>query len=115
MRMHDALMRPSGAPFAGLALFSTTVNARNTDPETSKTAAKSLETRGHMRRLLRIYEEAGASGLTDEEAARKAGIPTAHKRCSDLRRMGWIKSTGTTRVGSSNRDQMVCAWVEVSA
>jgi hypothetical protein len=106
-------MRTPGPTTLG-GLFAQT-HARTTDPPTSKRAADSLDPRSLMHRLARAYEAAGAAGLTDEEAAAQAGIPTAWKRCSDLRRLGWIKTSGATRVGSSGRDQMVCVWMEVAA
>ena len=109
----DPLMRcTTPQPLGGL--FAQT-HARSTDPPTSKRAADSLDPRSLLYRLAQVYEAAGAAGLTDEEAAAQAGIPTAWKRCSDLRRLGWIKTNGATRVGSSGRDQMVCVWTEVAA
>lgn len=107
----DPLMRAPVPPLGGLFAQS---HARATDPATSKRAADSLDPRSLMHRLARVYEAAGAAGLTDEEAASRAGIPTAWKRCSDLRRLGWIKATGT-RIGSTGREQMVCVWMEVAA
>jgi hypothetical protein len=106
----DAMMRPSGAPFAHLDLFAAATRARHSDPATSHRAAEALDARGQVARLAKVYEAAGAAGLTDEEAALKAGIPTAWKRCSDLRRLGLIAANGQTRDGSSGRAQRVCVW-----
>jgi hypothetical protein len=111
--VNDPLMRCPAPPPLG-PLFAVPL-ARSTDPPTSRRAADSLDPRSLLYRLARVYEAAGAAGLTDEEAAARAGIPTAWKRCSDLRRLGYIKTNGATRVGSSGRDQMVCVWMEVAA
>ena len=92
----------------GLPLFA--ANARATDPFTSRTAAAGLDARGHLGILSRAYREAGERGLTDEEAATATGIASAWKRCSDLRRLGFIVATGGTRRGSSGRDGIVCRW-----
>ena len=92
----------------GLPLFA--ANARRTDPRTSRAAAASLDARGHLGILSRAYREAGERGLTDEEAATATGLASAWKRCSDLRRLGFIVATGGTRRGSSGRDGIVCRW-----
>lgn len=92
----------------GLPLFA--ANARMTDPSTSRAAARSLNARSHLATLARAYEAAGARGMTDEEAAVSTGLTTAWKRCSDLRRLGYIVATGETRRGSSGRDGIVCRW-----
>lgn len=85
--------------------------ARNTDPETSKAAARQLSTaRSHCRLILEQHLEA-PNGLTDEQAVERAGIEEGGwKRCSDLRRMGlieWMRHDNgkiVKRVGSNNRD-----------
>lgn len=104
------MMRPSGSPFAHLDLFAAATRARNTDPTTSKASARSLETREHLKRLSATYQKAGHYGLTDEQACELAGIAHGWKRCSDLRRLGFIVATGETRTGKSGRAQMVCRW-----
>jgi hypothetical protein len=48
--------------------------------------------------------------MTDEEAALTTGLASAWKRCSDLRRLGFIAATGETRTGSSGREGIVCRW-----
>jgi len=82
--------------------------ARNTDPDTSHTAADALTTRAdHCRRLLAIYARGGE--WTDENACAAAGlVDGGWKRCSDLRRFGWIARTGTA-ISSANRPVMTCA------
>jgi hypothetical protein len=94
--------------WGGLPLFAS--NARRTDPSTSHAAARSLDARGQLGILSRAYAAAGVRGLTDEEAAIATGIESAWKRCSDLRRLGFIVATGGTRRGSSGRDGIVCRW-----
>lgn len=97
--------RTTRLPPAPLPLW---LAARNTDPETSRAAAASIDRRGLCAILERAYREAGASGLTDSEAAERVGIDGAWKRCSDLRRLGIIVPTGATRTAPSGRQQQVC-------
>jgi len=85
--------------------------ARTSDPETSRKAAASLDTRNHLGVLSAAYEAAGEHGLTDEEAATATGLAAAWKRCSDLRRLGHIVPTGGTRTGKSGREGIVCRWL----
>jgi hypothetical protein len=87
--------------------------SRRSDPGTSHAAARSLPNRQTlMALLLRAYRD---RGLTDEEAARVAGVDreSGHKRCSDLRNAGLIEplmwnGKVVTRAGSSGRQQRVC-------
>lgn len=89
----------------------TTPSARRTDPATSHAAAQSMQdaSKGLRAELLAVYQT-HPSGLTMEEAAALAGIPTwaASKRISELRAAGQIIDTGTTRKGASGRQQAVC-------
>lgn len=94
-------------PPAPLPLFAL---ARTSDPITSRKAGLSVDPRGQLAALSRAYEAAGVRGMTDEEAATATGIAAAWKRCSDLRRLGYIVATGETRRGSSGRDGIVCRW-----
>lgn len=86
--------------------------ARDTDPATSHSAlAKGRDKRrSDCDRLLAEYGRAGARGLTDQEAASRAGLTGTGfwKRCSDLRASRAIVPTGETRVGPSGRATMVC-------
>lgn len=84
--------------------------ARSSDPATSRKAAASLDTRNHLGILSRAYRDAGQRGMTDEEAAITTGLASAWKRCSDLRRLGYIVATGGTRTGRSGREGIVCRW-----
>ena len=83
---------------------------RHTDPSTSRQGAavmpKAWNT--HKARLLAAYAAAEA-GLTDEEAAKACGLEKhGWKRCSDLRTLGLIVPTLTTRTASSGLEQRVC-------
>jgi len=86
--------------------------ARATDPETSKATARQSKFRWHSDcdRLLEEFQRAGSSGLTDYEAAVRAGLTASGfwKRCSDLRAARRIVPTGETRLGPNGRQQMVC-------
>ena len=87
-------------------------NARTTDPVTSALAAASVTTgASHRDLLLAQYARAGDAGLTDEEAATRAGLLGCGywKRCSELRRLGQIRATGELRQQSSGRLAVVCA------
>jgi hypothetical protein len=89
----------------------TTPSARATDPATSHAAAASMreESKGLRAELLAVYQ-GRPTGLTMDEAAELAGIPTwaASKRISELRAAGMIVDTGLTRPGRSGRLQAVC-------
>ena len=86
-------------------------SARATDPGTSHAAAASMKdaSRGLRAELLAAYQT-HPCGLTMDEAAVLAGIPTwaASKRISELRAAGLIVDTGLTRPGQSGRLQAVC-------
>lgn len=87
------------------------MSARRTDPWTSHAAATASRptAQTHRDALMRVYES-HPDGLTDEEAAQKAGITAGGwKRCSELRALGLIRDTGQVRPGSSGRACIVCA------
>ena len=88
----------------------TTPSARRTDPKTSQDAAASMRepSKGLRAELLAAYRSRPA-GLTMDEAAAIAGIPTwgASKRISELRAAGLIVDSGETRPGASGRMQTV--------
>jgi len=90
-------------------------NARTSDPETSHRAAKSVKFRASSQqaRLLVAYDCASLRGLTDQEAGEMTGLINQPgcgywKRCSDLRRAGYIVPTGETRTSSAGEQQRVC-------
>ncbi len=90
---------------------------RPTDPPTSQQAARSRKNRlrwGSQRHvLLYQFQLAGASGLTDEQAGKEAGLYEKRscfwKRCGELRELGWIADNGTTRKSECGHDVMVSA------
>ena len=88
----------------------TTPSARRTDPQTSHDAAASMRepSKGLRAELLAAYRSRPA-GLTMDEAAAIAGIPTwgASKRISELRAAGLIVDSGEVRAGASGRMQTV--------
>ena len=91
--------------FKDLPLF------RNSDPSTSRKAAEQVAPRRgtQMARLLAQYSMAPI-GLTDDQAGQRAGLVNGYwKRCADLRRLGYIIDTGTTRETNSGSMGMVCA------
>jgi hypothetical protein len=56
--------------------------------------------------ILRLFEYAD---LTDEQAVELTGLFGGWKRCSDLRRLGFIKDTGDRRTTQAGAKAMVCA------
>jgi hypothetical protein len=82
--------------------------ARNSDPDTSHAAAKSVDRATIVRRLLDAYA-AHPAGLTTTEVAALTGLDeyAASKRASDAEAAGLVYATGTTRRGSSGRLQQV--------
>lgn len=85
---------------------------RRNDYATSKAGARSVSFRAGSQksRLLTAFVEAGPSGLSDDEAARRAGLtPTScyWKRCGELRALGLIRFTGDERVGLAGVERMV--------
>lgn len=92
------------------------VMAQADAPSTSTVAAvaASPRTGSQKARLLQQYLVAGDDGLTDEEAAKAAGLYEIEgccwwKRCSDLRRDGFITPTGEVRQGVTGHMREVCA------
>lgn len=98
-----------------VSLFDDVPGARNTDPATSHAAAENVAFRSgsHRARLLDVYgDRDNWDGLTDEEAAIRAGLSPRScwwKRCSELRALGMIAPTGETRESSAGEHGQVCA------
>lgn len=92
-------------------LFPTHHQARRTDPSNSKKAARQNGTGRNSARvlLLRAYTLHGE--LTDAEAGERAGVQTAHKRCSELLRAGLIEHVSDRR-GLSRALVRVCRATE---
>ena len=101
----------AGGGGARLATFATALQARAAFA--SEGLHAQLRALGLRAELLAVYQT-HPSGLTMEEAAALAGIPTwaASKRISELRAAGQIIDTGTTRKGASGRQQAVGEWEE---
>jgi len=88
-------------------------NARTSDPETSKRAARNVVPRASNQhgKLLYVYDAAYPAGLIDEEAGTRSGLSANRrccywKRCNELRTAGYIERTGGIRRGSAD-DQTV--------
>ena len=86
---------------------------RDADPDTSRHGAQDVRPRQGSQAMQLLTEYAHARiGLTDEEAGQRSGLAQRGagywKRCSDLRRLGFIEDSHTTRPGSSGSEMMVC-------
>ena len=88
---------------------------RATDPDTSVKAAQDVR----LRQASQIYQVLEQyinhrQGLTDEEAGVFSGLAQRRacywKRCSDLRKLGFIEDTGVRREGTSGSAMMVCVF-----
>ena len=103
-----ALCRWSGV---GITAQTIEPKARNTDPATSKRAAKeSLPKAGTQALALLIAHSRNRQGLTDEEACIAARLDLRieyRTRCSTLRNLGLIEDTLFTRESSMGRQNMV--------
>ena len=111
-----------------LALFTA---ARNTDPATSQVNRDAFTKKTSQRDMIlmtykRHYESKllcfsdgtdGVQGLTDEEVGKGTSWLNANmyeyricywKRCSELRKLGFIEPTGETRLSSAGQPQQVC-------
>ena len=103
---HDHLSRGPAWPMAGL--FATSLNARTSDPKTSKLAAGALDPRSQLYRLSVAFRDA-PHGLTASEAEALTGA--SWKRVSDLKKLGLIDPTGKTRPNpETGREQEVLKW-----
>lgn len=86
--------------------------ARATDPDTAHAAAAARRWRKTSARaqLLGAFVEAGAYGLTDEQAAELAGLSLLSEyatRCSELRALALVEDTEERRPGSSGLARVV--------
>jgi hypothetical protein len=101
------------------------VSARRTDPETSQANRDAFTKKITQRDLILLtyyrYHDLNVVpfmyGMTDEEVGKftKLGTETMFdlracywKRCSELRKQGFIESTNETRVSSAGSHQQVC-------
>ena len=78
---------------------------RATDPITSRNAVPRRGSQAMT--ILALYDNIG--GLTDEQAVEISGLVGGWKRCSDLRRLGFITDTGDRRKTLGGCQAMVCA------
>jgi len=84
--------------------------ARRSDPATSHNAASCpnsiMKWASNKHLLLLAFAK---RNMTDEQAEVRSGARIAGfwKRCSELRALGLIESTGKTEVGSTGKDVMV--------
>lgn len=86
--------------------------SRRDDPDTSKEAAKSLRT-GSQKHALLVQYALAPDGLTDDEAADRAGLLAKPGCCwwhrsSDLRDDGYIEDIGVRVSPLTGEDRMVC-------
>ena len=77
---------------------------RATDPDTSRNAVPRRGSQAMT--ILALYDNIG--GLTDEQAVEISGLVGGWKRCSDLRRLGYIVDIGDRRKTISGCEAMVC-------
>ena len=77
---------------------------RATDPDTSRNAVPRRGSQAMT--ILALYDNIG--GLTDEQAVEISGLVGGWKRCSDLRRLGFITDTGERRKTLGGCQAMVC-------
>jgi hypothetical protein len=83
--------------------------ARSSDPATSHAAAATIRTGSAKMALLQAHAR-HPEGLTDEEAARHAGLSLASEyatRCSELQRAGLLDDTTDTRTGRAGMQRLV--------
>lgn len=88
------------------------LQARRTDPETSRAAAMSVNTTELEEKVWQLLKRYGAHGLTSEEIAEKLNLSlvTVSPRLRPLANKGRVKETGK-RKNSSGRAAIV--WVAV--
>ena len=86
---------------------------RNSDPATSKKAAVGASKRAPSQQTVLLKAYRGGRGLTDEEAGVITGLAFKPKccywkRCSELRTMGFIVTTGDFAKSSAGELQRIC-------
>ena len=85
--------------------------ARRSDPETSKAAARTIKPTKSQLLLLHVFYDHTREGglpLTDRAAGRLAGVETAHKRCSELRRRGIVEVFGQVKCPETGKTVQTC-------
>jgi hypothetical protein len=90
--------------------------ARRSDPATSQINRDAFVKKGSQRDCL-LWTYYTNAGLTDEEAGMSTPWKDSNmfdhrvcywKRCSELRKLGFINPTGETRLSSAGQPQQVC-------
>lgn len=86
---------------------------RNGDPVTSKIAGKSASKRSPSQQMIILRAFASGRGFTDEEVGDFTGLSANRrccywKRCSELRTMGFIVTTGDFAKSSAGELQRIC-------
>jgi len=89
---------------------------REHDPITSVMAGANVTRRAPSQKWTLLICYANAE-LTDEEAGIRSGLKVRGanywRRCSDLRALGFIESTGRKRLSTMNELRMVCRITEL--
>lgn len=82
---------------------------RATDPDTSRTAARSARVRDGQRKVLDALAVAGGAGLTDFELADRTGVKQTSigKRRGELRDAGLVVDSGRRRPSDTGRPAIV--------
>ena len=83
---------------------------RNSDPITSKKAAKGASKRSPSQQVIILKAFGSGRGFTDEEVGMFTGLALKPrccywKRCSELRELGLLEDTGVVRPSSAGCDQ----------
>jgi hypothetical protein len=84
--------------------------ARNTDPETSHTAGKSVDAGRLMQRIYKVMARFGDEGCISDDvghALPDLGVQTYTPRFKQMIDKGMIELTGEKRKGDANRMQLV--------
>lgn len=102
-------MTPDFGLFAIAVQIDRLPHTRREDPSTSRQADEQSRPRraSQAMRILEAYATHGA--LIDESAVIHAGVTGGWKRCSDLRRLGYIAPTGAELPTSMGAAAQVCA------
>lgn len=103
--------RRDAAPDFGLFAIAVQIDrlphTRRADPPTSR-AAEAISRPRRASQAMRILGTYLDTPRTDEAAILAAGVTGGWKRCSDLRRLGYLEPTGETLRSSSGAPAMVC-------
>lgn len=99
-------------------------SARTTDPETSKANRDAFRAKASQRDVVLSTYSNWPLGLTDEEAGMRTVVGGLSmfeqracywKRCSELRKLGFVRATGETRTSALGQEQQVCTITDEGA